>query len=168
MSNEAINPVVNLNDLDLVTGGNGEQFQSQLGRIGALIGLKKLGMMLTLVEPGMKAYPFHAHSANDEAFVILEGEGTYRFGDKTYPIKQGDILSAPAGGAEVAHQIINTGPVTLKYIGISTKNEPEIMEYPDSGKFIAVARLKGESFLSGEFVHVGRMSDKCGYWDGES
>ncbi|WP_316862734.1 cupin domain-containing protein [uncultured Cohaesibacter sp.] len=168
MSNETTTPVISLSDLDLVTGGNGKNFQSKLGRIGSLIGLKKLGMMLTVVEPGGKAYPFHAHSANDEAFVILEGAGTYRFGDKTYPVKQGDILAAPAGGAEVAHQIINTGSETLKYLGISTKAEPEIVEYPDSGKFAAVARVRGDSFLSAEFLHVGRLSDKCDYWDGET
>ena len=168
MDNETIVPLVNLEDLDLTNGGNGNQFQSRLGRIGSLIGLKKLGMMLTIVEPGKKAYPFHAHAANDEAFIILEGEGTYRFGDTTYPVKEGDILAAPAGGAEVAHQIINTGTVTLKYIGISTKVEPEIVEYPDSGKFAAVARVKGDSFLSAEFKHIGRITDTYDYWDGEA
>nr|WP_319513035.1 cupin domain-containing protein [uncultured Cohaesibacter sp.] len=168
MSKEMITPLVNLAELELKAGGNGEQFQSRLGRIGSLIGLEKLGLMLTVVEPGMKAYPFHAHAANDEAFIILEGEGTYRFGDKTYPVKEGDVLAAPAGGADVAHQIINTGTVTLKYIGISTKVEPEIVEYPDSGKFAAVARVRGESFLSAEFKHIGRVTDTYDYWDGEA
>lgn len=168
MSNETKHPIVNLADLELVSGGNGGAFQSQLGRIGGLIGLGKLGMMLTIVEPGQKAFPHHAHSANDEAFVILEGEGIYRFGTEEFPIKAGDILAAPAGGPEVAHQILNTGSVTMKYLGISTKIEPEIVEYPDSGKFAAVARLRGESFLSGEFVHIGRRTDSYDYWDGEA
>ncbi|WP_319499216.1 cupin domain-containing protein [uncultured Cohaesibacter sp.] len=168
MGNETIIPVVSLSDLELKVGGNGEQFQSRLGRIGSLIGLKKLGMMLTIVEPGKKAYPFHAHAANDEAFIILEGGGTYRFGDHSYSVKEGDVVGAPAGGADVAHQIINTGSVTLKYIGISTKVEPEIVEYPDSGKFAAVARVKGDSFLSAEFLHIGRVTDTYDYWDGET
>ena len=54
-------------------------------------------------------------TSSDELFIILEGEGTYRFGDESYPVKAGDVLGAPAGGSETAHQIINTGTVPLRY-----------------------------------------------------
>ena len=73
-------------------------------------------------------------------FIILEGEGIYRFGDKTYPIKAGSVLGAPAGGQDTAHQIINTGTGPLRYYGISTMSLADVCEYPDSGKFGVFSR----------------------------
>src|SRR5699024_9510289 len=81
------------------------------------------------------AWPFHSHHANEEMFFILEGSGTYRFGNNTYPIKSGDLLAAPVGGAEHAHQIVNDSQEPLKYLALSTMREPDVMEYPDSQKF---------------------------------
>ena len=90
--------------------------------------------MLHVVEPGKKAFPFHAHHVTQELFVILEGEGTYRFGDESYPVKAGDVCAAPTGGPEVAHQIVNTGKTALKYLGISANPTGigDVVEYPDS------------------------------------
>ncbi len=69
--------------------------------------------------PGKSGRLFHNHHVEDEIFVILEGEGVYRFGDKTYPIKTGSVLGGLAGGQETAHQI--AGRVdAARYYGIST------------------------------------------------
>ena len=63
---------------------------------------------------------------------MLEGEGTYRFGAESYPIKANDVLAAPTGGAEVAHQIVNTGATPLKYLGISANSAgSDVVEYPE-------------------------------------
>jgi uncharacterized cupin superfamily protein len=35
-------------------------------------------------------------------FLILEGEGELRFGDKRYPIRKHDVIACPPGGPEVA------------------------------------------------------------------
>ena len=168
MSNETIKPVLNITDVELNEFGHGDVFEAKLAPMGPVVGLSKLGFLLTLVEPGKSAFPFHAHSANDEAFYILEGEGTYRFGEERYPIKAGDLLAAPAGGPDKAHQIINTGEVALKYLGVSTKAEPEVVEYPDSGKFLVFARTEGGSPQTAQFRHIGRTTDSYDYWDGEA
>ena len=67
-------------------------------------------------------------------FVILEGEGELRFGDKRYPIRKHDVIACPTGGPEVAHQIINTGIATMRYLSVSTMSSTEVCEYPDSNK----------------------------------
>ena len=51
-------------------------------------------------------------------FFILEGEGELRFGAARYPLRPGDVLACPTGGAEVAHQIINTGTATMRYLAV--------------------------------------------------
>ena len=92
-------------------------------------------------------------------FVILEGSGEYRFDDTKYNVEAGDVLGAPVGGPENAHQLVNTGTVTLKYLSISSKSAFDICEYPDSGKFMV---------RSGQFRFIGREKETLDYWDGEN
>lgn len=161
-------PVINTADVPLRDWGNGDAFKAQIGSFGDLIGSRGIGCMLHVVEPGEKAFPFHAHHQIQELFVILEGEGTYRFGEERHPIKAGDVCVAPTGGAQVAHQIINTGSSTLKYLGISTKAETEAVEYPDSNKFAVMSRHDWSNPEGGGIRFVGRIGDTLDYFDGES
>jgi mannose-6-phosphate isomerase-like protein (cupin superfamily) len=117
-------PIINLADVPLRDGGNGKQFIAKLGRIGAMIGSKKLGCQLHIVPAGQKAFPRHAHHVNEEMFFVLAGEGTYRVGEKTYPIREGDVISAPPGDAETAHQIVNTGSTELRCSTRTSSNIP--------------------------------------------
>ncbi len=163
-------PVFNTKDVEgfpMAPESGSDKFGCEVTPIGKQVGLRGLGMMLTQVAPGKKAFPFHNHLGNDEAFVILEGEGTYRLGEKAYPVVAGDVCGAPRGGPETAHQLINTGDTTLKYIGISTMRDPEVVEYPDSGKFAAIAVKPGADFVSAHLRFVGRQEDAKDYWDGE-
>ena len=161
-------PVVNIADVPLMDRGHGEKFELKWGRIGPLIGAKGLGCALHVVPAGKRAFPYHAHHANDEMFFILSGMGEYRFGDTAYPIKAGDMLGAPPGGPEVAHQIINTGEEEMRYLGFSTMLSPEAVDYPDSGKFAVWSRPDpgGDPRKAG-LRYVGRRDTTLDYWDGE-
>ena len=160
------NPVVNIDNVPLRDAGNGKSFKSKVGSFGKQIGAQKLGVMLHVVEAGQKAFPFHVHHQIEEMFIILEGEGTYRFGAKEYPVKAGDICSAPTGGAEHAHQLINSGKTTLKYLGVSTDAETEVVEYPDSGKISVLSRFDW-STMSGGVRNIFRPGASLDYFDGE-
>jgi len=164
---EKVKPVINIADVPLRDGGNGKAFKAKIGSFGHLIGSKGIGVMVTVVEPGEKAFPFHVHHVKAELFVILEGEGTYRFGDERYPIKAGDVCAAPAGGPEFAHQIINTGTTVLKYLGISDASDTEVVEYPDSGKFAALSRFNWSNPAAGGIRYIGRKENSLDYFDGE-
>ena len=76
----AAKPVINLADVPLHDTGNGEGFAAKIGSFGELIGSTGIGCMLHVVEPGKKAFPFHAHHQIHELFIIIEGEGEYRLG----------------------------------------------------------------------------------------
>src|SRR6185295_16794314 len=103
-----------------------------------------------------------------ELFIILEGEGTYRFGAENYPVKAGDVCAAPTGGAEHAHQLVNTGSVPLKYLGISSNpGHSDVVEYPDSGKFAVTSRYDWSNQKAGGIRYVGRTGSAVDYWDGE-
>lgn len=143
------------------------RFGANIVPLSEQLALPGLGCMFVTVEPGRRAFPFHNHLGNDEMFIIVEGEGIFRFGDDEFPVKAGDVCSAPRGGPNTAHQIINTGSGSLKYFGISTLNDPDIAEYPDSGKFAALGIAPGSSFFDAHIKHVGKREDAREYWDGE-
>ena len=136
-------------------------------RIGPMIGVKDLGISYSEVPPGKSGCPFHNHHVEDEIFIILEGEGTYRFGAQSYPTKAGDVRGAPAGGQDTAHQIINTGTGMLRYYGISTMSLADVCEYPDSGKFGVFSRHTRNPYDHASVRHLDRLGNGVDYWDGE-
>ena len=163
MSERSLNPVVKLASLSLNSFERGHSYASSDVRLASSIGLEKLGATYTEVPPGKSSCPFHVHHVEEEMFIILEGEGRYRFGSKVYEVEAGDVLGAPCGGPEFAHKLTNTGSTTLKYLAISTMARTDVCEYPDSGKF-AVGTRSGDP---AEFGYIGRATDPLDYWDGE-
>lgn len=163
-------PVVTLSDLQgfpMAPDGGSDRFEAKVAPFGDAIGLSRLGATRITLAPGKRGFPFHNHLANDEMFVILEGEGTFRYGASQHSIKAGDVCGAPRGGPDTAHQIINTSDKPLTYLAISTRLDPEVVEYPDSGKFAAMAIWPGTSFMDAHMRVIGRRGESLGYWDGE-
>jgi uncharacterized cupin superfamily protein len=162
-------PVVNIAEVPLRDGGNGQQFAARLGRVGAIVGASKLGCQYHIVPPGKKAFPRHCHHANEEMFFVVAGEGTYRLGEHSYPIREGDVISAPAGDASTAHQIVNTSAAELRYLAFSTRLDPDVTEYPDSNKFGVASMIPpGAGMMSAKFGYLGRHDHPVDYFDGEA
>jgi uncharacterized cupin superfamily protein len=156
--------VVNLADIPLSGESCGNRFSMQRGEIGEALGLTVLGCMLHIVPPGKTAFPYHRHHARDEMFFIVSGEGEYRIGESRLPVRAGDCLGAPAGGD--AHQIVNTGTVELRYLGLSNNPSADLVEYPDSGKIGVRVGATGIDFTDATFRARGRLAP-ADYWDGE-
>src|SRR5258705_4343117 len=135
-------PIVNLAEVPLTEFGKGEKFAAKLGRVGPMLGSTGLGCTLTVVPPGKRAFPFHRHHVIHELFFVLAGTGEYRLGDKTYPVRAGDVIAAPAGGE--AHQLINIGLGELRYLSLSTLREVDVVDDPESGTMAAAAGRKNE------------------------
>jgi uncharacterized cupin superfamily protein len=159
-----IKPVVNLDELVFDDVEDSGYYTSRRALFSAAIGARKLGYNLTELPPGKAMCPFHAHREEEELLLILDGEGELRFGTQRYPIRRHDVIACPTGGAEVAHQIINTGSVPLRYLAVSTRSTTEICEYPDSGKVLARSAAEGAPLLRAVF----RAGSAVDYFDGES
>lgn len=156
-------PFINLNELtESHTTENGKYGEASYS-ISDLIGARKLGYSVSVVPPGKRVCPFHNHHINEEMFLILEGEGSLRFGDQTFDIKPLDIIACPPGGKEVAHQIINTGNQELVYLCLSTNEAMDVCEYPDSGKLLSFVGEPGNRTLR----HISRKQDAVDYYEGE-
>jgi uncharacterized cupin superfamily protein len=163
-------PILNVADAKVFRElSHGDKFSAKLAPIGVHIGAKKLGYNVTSVPPGKRAFPFHCHHANEEMFYVIEGTGKLRFGKDEYPVRAGDVVACPAGGPEVAHQLINTGATELRFLAVSTAIDTDIWQYPDSGKWGAVGGREpglapARASFAGRYV---RESESLDYWDGE-
>lgn len=156
-------PLINLDEVEFDDVEENGYYTSSRGKIGSHIGAKQLGYNLTVLPPGKAQCPFHNHHGEEEMFLILEGEGELRFGDKRYAIRKHDVIACPTGGSEVAHQIINTGTETMRYLALSTLVDVETCEYPDSGKVLVVTGKPGERGLRKMF----RAEATVDYYDRE-
>lgn len=94
---------------------------------------RQLGARIDIVAPGQQSCPYHYHFAEEEMFIILQGEGTLRVAGEHVPVRAGDVITIPAG-ADYPHHLLNTSDAPLHYLSVSTQKEPEICVYPDSGK----------------------------------
>jgi uncharacterized cupin superfamily protein len=156
-------PVINLDALDFDDVEENGRFASRRAFIGERIGARQLGYNLTVLPPGKVQCPFHSHHGEEEMFFILDGAGELRFGQDRYPLRRGDVIACPTGGADVAHQIINTGDSDLRYLAVSTLVDVEACEYPDSGKVMIVSGKPGEAGLR----HIFRAETVVDYYDRE-
>ncbi|HLX29769.1 MAG TPA: cupin domain-containing protein [Casimicrobiaceae bacterium] len=160
--------IVNLDELEATRElHHGDRFDATLAPIGSRIGARKLGYNVTAVAPGKRAFPFHNHHVNEELFFVLEGEGMLRLGDEEHPVRKGDFVCCPAGGA--AHQFINTGASPLRYLAVSTMIDCDVWHYPDSKKFGVIAG-RDPSLPPSQATFTSRfVGDDVGldYWHGE-
>ena len=157
-------PLMNLDEVAFDDVEENGLYTSSRGQISDLIGARKLGYNLSVLPPGKAQCPFHCHHGEEEMFLILEGTGELRFGDQRYPIRPHDVIACPPGGPDVAHQIINTGSTTMRYLALSTLVEIEACEYPDSQKVLVVAGPRGDRRLR----KMVRAENTVDYYDRES
>ncbi|HEV2621833.1 MAG TPA: cupin domain-containing protein [Frateuria sp.] len=159
-------PKVSLSNLKFTEAVHGERYAARISPLATLLGAKKLGYRVIELPPGKRAWPRHHHYVNEELFIVLAGSGAFRLGEKTIAVTEGDVVSAPAGGAETAHQFINDSNAPLRYIAISTMEVPDVMGYPDSGTFAVFAGSPpGGAKENRTFEHVGRLADTGDYWE---
>lgn len=148
----------NFNQVELRHDLREPLYDSRGARLAEGTAAMKLGASIDIVAPGMRSCPYHLHYAQEEMFIILEGEGTLRVAGEMLAVKAGDTIFIPPG-PEYPHQLINTSDAPLKYLSISTREKPEICEYPDSGKYLAYAPP--------DFDVLGRAKATLDYWEGE-
>ena len=161
-------PLINLEELEYKTLQHGESFEAQMASVAGHIGATKLGYRVVMVPPGKKAWPYHAHYLNEEMFFILEGTGLLRHAGEEYPLKTGDFIASPAD-PEQPHQIINNSEGTLKYLCVSTMEEPDLFVYPDSEKFgVLAGSAPGGPKEDRTFSIFSRKAYGVDYWDGEN
>lgn len=120
-------------------------------RIGAHLGARTTGLQHVVVAGGAESWPPHCHSAEEELFVVLEGDGSVVLGDERVPVRRGSVVARPPGTG-VAHTFI--GPVEYLAWGLHDPND--MCWYPRSKK----VSLRG--------LGIRFFVEPVDYWEGET
>ncbi|KPK77395.1 MAG: mannose-6-phosphate isomerase [candidate division Zixibacteria bacterium SM23_73] len=132
-------------------------FESKMKTIslGAAAGSERIYVNVDFVKPGAKSVKYHAHSRQEEFFLILAGEGVLRMDDKEIPVKKGDFVAKTAGRG-IAHQFINTGTEILEILDCGLTEADDVITYPEEG----VVFCKKQGF-------VFKRSDALEHWSSD-
>jgi uncharacterized cupin superfamily protein len=135
-------------------------------RLARRLGGELLGASVYELPAGEAVWPYHLHHANEELLLVLEGSPTLRTPTGERELAPGEAALF-ARGQEGAHQVINRSDRPARVLVVSTMIEPEIAEYPDSGKtghFIGAA--PGAPTPEGTVESFYRL-EEVDYFDGE-
>jgi uncharacterized cupin superfamily protein len=121
--------------------------------LGEAVGSLRTGLNHIEVAPGKLAAPLHCHSAEEELFVVLGGDGTLLLGDERIAVRRGHVVARPPG-TRVPHAF-EAGDRGLTFLAYGTREPNDIAYYPRSGK----VNFRG--------IGVITRVEKLDYWDGE-
>ena len=110
----------------------------------------------TRVPPGKHNFPYHAHSAAWEMYLVISGNAVVRHKNGKTDVVAGDAFIF---GPDEPHQITNTGKDDLVYYVIADNPIGESGYYPDSGKW------KVNKTSAADRVVI--KSHETNYFDGE-
>jgi uncharacterized cupin superfamily protein len=122
-------------------------------RLGVAAGAKRTNLNHIALEAGQMGVPPHCHGAEEELFIVLDGDGTLLLGDDRHPVRPGCVVARPAGTG-VAHAF-TAGESGLTFLAYGPREPNDIVYYPRSNKI----------FFAG--IDVVTRVDKLDFWDGE-
>jgi len=116
-----------------------EKMQIRSRFVGKAAGAKELGASVHELLPGSTGFNLHAHYGMEELFVVLGGHPTLRTPAGEEPLGPGDVVSCRRG-PEGMHTFTNPTGEPARVLAISTQPVPEVVVYPEIGKFGVATR----------------------------
>lgn len=113
-------------------------FDGRVRRLGKAAGSVTSGLNHAVLSAGQQGAPAHCHSAEEELFVLLAGEGVLELwprgeeGPEEHSLRSGDVISRPAGTG-IAHAI-RPGDQGMTYLAYGTHESSDMCFYPQSGR----------------------------------
>jgi uncharacterized cupin superfamily protein len=152
----------NIFDGDLDEARDRPGFSWRRARVGERIGAEKLGASVYELQPGERTFPYHYEYGNEEWLLVLDGRPTLRIPEGEHELRPGDVVSFREG-PDGAHQVRNATGGPVRVLILSTKTQPDMAVYPDSGK---VGVWSGNE--DADPGRLFRIADAVDYWDGEA
>ena len=142
-------------------------FSYRRAKLGGQAGAERLGASLYEIQPGQATFPYHAHFANEEMLIVVQGRPSLRTADGWRELSPGEVVSFQVGHGG-AHQIHNRSEDPVRVLLISEMNAPEVSIYPDSKKILAGTRPPGGEEGDDDVYEAFLLADAADYWEGEN
>jgi uncharacterized cupin superfamily protein len=123
-------------------------------RLGGPGGARRSGLNHLVIAPGAESHPPHCHSAEEELFLVRDGDGVLRLGDEERAVRAGHIVVRPAATG-VAHSWV-AGPRGLTLLAYGQWRPQDACFYPRSGK------------VSVRGLGIVYRVEPVDYWEGEA
>jgi uncharacterized cupin superfamily protein len=150
----------NIVNVDELEGGNGKVWKRLSDRAGSI----RSGLSWLRIPPGRAGAPPHCHSAEEEAFVILEGAGTLELWPapraeqrgaqrEDVPVRAGHVVARPPA-TQIGHAF-RAGDDGLTMLLYGTREPNDIAYYPRSNKISwrgvgVIGRVEHLEYADGE------------------
>jgi uncharacterized cupin superfamily protein len=126
-------PVAHESDIEWTELSEGETaFRRK--QLGEAADGEMIGCSLYELPPGRRSWPYHYHTANEEALYVLAGTGRLRHDGESHDLSAGAYATFPADESG-GHRVVNDSEDVLRYLVVSTMNDPDLTVYPDSETF---------------------------------
>lgn len=144
--------IVNVSDVDPVAFRR-DRVDAQSRFLGRALGARRTALNLTTLAAGSESAQPHCHSAIEELFVVLEGDGVLLLGadEEQHPVRAGSLVSRRAGTG-VAHGF-RAGDRGMTMFMYSDVDPNDMCFYPRSGKVL----MRG--------LGVVFRPEQVGFWD---
>lgn len=152
----------NIADINAPEEEEGGAFAELAGDAGS----DRSGLNWVRLDPGRRGSPPHCHSAEEEIFVVLEGDGILElwatpgtkrlhpnFEYEEHELRAGHVVARPPG-TRIAHSV-RAGDAGLTYLAYGTRDTNDVCYYPRSNKIFwrgvgLIARLEPLEYHDGE------------------
>jgi uncharacterized cupin superfamily protein len=144
--------ISNIADVEPVVFRRG-RVEARARFLGRALGARRTALNLTTLAPAGEAAQPHCHSAIEELFVVLEGDGMLLLGadEEEHPLRAGSLVSRPAGtGVPHGFRAGGRGMTMLMYSDVDPN---DMCFYPRSGKVL----VRG--------LGIVFRPERVGFWD---
>jgi uncharacterized cupin superfamily protein len=107
------------------------------------------------LQPGATQFVYHFHHGSEELLLVLRGTPTVRMHDGDHALAEGDVVPFPRG-PRGGHQLRNDGDSVARVLVVAATTDPDVAEYPETGKVAVVVAGKHRFHRTGDAVeHAG-------------
>jgi uncharacterized cupin superfamily protein len=130
---------------------SGEDWSGGGSKSKRLARAERIGATVYELGPG-NFTPYHFHHASEEMLFVLDGEMTIKTQEGVRPVRRGEVVVFPVGPAG-AHGFRKDGEGHCRYLMASSRQLPEVGEYPDHGKITVQAETGSQTGEQLWFIH---------------
>jgi uncharacterized cupin superfamily protein len=125
----------NVDNLEAVTFRR-DRMDAAARFVGRALGARRTALNLTSLAPGTESAQPHCHSAVEELFVVLDGDGVLLLDvdEQEHAVRKGSLVARPAGTG-VAHGF-RAGDDGMTLLMYSDVNHNDMCFYPRTGKVL--------------------------------